>query len=461
MRLNGRFIATNSFRDVFIDNDDLNERIKMLTRKSFKTQQILDTFNELNEKDMLCDETSYIIAQKALIDRNCQRKRVRNAENVWNNLLNEKKYYSQITHFDYYHVMRMFSAYKYNQSVFQVFEHYVNANLKENVAIYILAMNAVSKLKCIEKADKIYNILSKRNQNAIDNDRQVQNSLIDMYLKCGNKNNAQKIFNSMKNKKDTVTWGILINGMINDNQPNEAIDWFYEMVKQNIKPNHATYSSITKEINDIKSSEKANEIYEMIQNDPNINLYDYIDLCTALISMLSKCGNNTEKSNAIFDYLLNNKPNELDITIWNVIMDHNFHRGNFQKVLNFYDKLKEFKQIKLQIKTYNICLKACISIELYRERKEVMKLYSKHSGIDQCIKLWRETFDHSSVNSFNLIINVCVELKKYLKAFELFDEMQNVYNIAPDIKTFICILEACDKHEILIKEMHTEFFFFS
>ena len=144
-----------------------------------------------------------------------------------------------MSHYDYYHVMRIFSSYNYNESVFQVFEHYVNANVTENIAIYILAMSAVSKLKCIEKADKMYDILSKRNQNAIDNVDQVQNSLVDMYLKCGNKNNALRIFNSMKNKKNIVTWCVLINGMIHDNQPNEAINLFYEMIKQNIKPDHA------------------------------------------------------------------------------------------------------------------------------------------------------------------------------------------------------------------------------
>ncbi len=175
-----------------------------------------------------------------------------------------------------------------------------------------------------------------------------------MFLKCCDIINAQKIFQSMANKKNVDTWNILLNGMISDNKVDDAFILFDEMIKQNIKPDCFTYSSMAKATEN--SKEKANRIYEMIKNDTNINLYQTTVLCNSLIIMFGKCGNISAAMD-VWNILRAENRGKISIRSWNSIINVNYHHGEYQTVLDLFDELvASGNTIKPQKKTYHICV---------------------------------------------------------------------------------------------------------
>ncbi|CAH8358128.1 unnamed protein product [Eruca vesicaria subsp. sativa] len=72
----------------------------------------------------------------------------------------------------------------------------------------------------------------------------IGSALIDMYSKCGNVEEAVKVFESMKNK-NVFTYSSMILGLAMHGRAKEALDLFHYMVTQTtIKPNNVTFVGV-------------------------------------------------------------------------------------------------------------------------------------------------------------------------------------------------------------------------
>uniref|UniRef100_A0A7N0VL34 DYW domain-containing protein n=1 Tax=Kalanchoe fedtschenkoi TaxID=63787 RepID=A0A7N0VL34_KALFE len=68
----------------------------------------------------------------------------------------------------------------------------------------------------------------------------VSNTLIDMYVKCGFLEDAQKVFDGME-ERTVVSWSAIIGGRAMHGQAAEALRLFNEMVGTGMKPNGVTF----------------------------------------------------------------------------------------------------------------------------------------------------------------------------------------------------------------------------
>ncbi|KAB2634386.1 pentatricopeptide repeat-containing protein [Pyrus ussuriensis x Pyrus communis] len=64
----------------------------------------------------------------------------------------------------------------------------------------------------------------------------VATSSVDMYTKCGNTEKTHRVFDVMP-EKDIVSWSSMIQGYASKGLPKEAIDLFFQMQEENLKPN--------------------------------------------------------------------------------------------------------------------------------------------------------------------------------------------------------------------------------
>ncbi|KAF7809019.1 pentatricopeptide repeat-containing protein [Senna tora] len=71
----------------------------------------------------------------------------------------------------------------------------------------------------------------------------VGNALIDMYAKCGNIENAIDVFHSL-DKKDTITWNTMINGLAMHGHASDALSLFDHMKNAGEKPDGVTFVGI-------------------------------------------------------------------------------------------------------------------------------------------------------------------------------------------------------------------------
>jgi pentatricopeptide repeat protein len=154
-------------------------------------------------------------------------------------------------------------------------------------------------------------------RNGLDSWDNISNAIIDMYMKCGKREAACKVFDSMENKT-VVTWNSLLTGLVRDGDMElalrifgempesnlvswntmigamvqasmfeEAIDLFREMQNQGIKGDRVTMVGIASACGYLGAHDLAKWIYTYIEkNDILIDM----QLGTALVDMFSRCG---------------------------------------------------------------------------------------------------------------------------------------------------------------------------
>jgi len=67
----------------------------------------------------------------------------------------------------------------------------------------------------------------------------LNNTLINMYAKCGNLDKAKEIFSNLRKNNfsiDIITWNALINGYSQKGLVEDAINLFEEMLKKGLQP---------------------------------------------------------------------------------------------------------------------------------------------------------------------------------------------------------------------------------
>ncbi|KAJ6408644.1 hypothetical protein OIU84_011886 [Salix udensis] len=82
----------------------------------------------------------------------------------------------------------------------------------------------------------------------------MQNTLLNMYAKCGDLVNARKLFDEMS-IRDVVTWTALITGYSQHDGPQAALLLLPEMLRIGLKPNQFTLASLLKAASGVGSTD--------------------------------------------------------------------------------------------------------------------------------------------------------------------------------------------------------------
>ncbi|KAK3428870.1 hypothetical protein EUGRSUZ_E00312 [Eucalyptus grandis] len=105
---------------------------------------------------------------------------------------------------------------------------------------YATLIGAAGAVANLDQGKQYHSLLLKSN---FEHDLIVQNSLISMYAKCGEIDDAHSIFMSMI-VRDIVTWNSMIMGYSNHGLVNEALQVFKSMLESGSHPNSTTFLGI-------------------------------------------------------------------------------------------------------------------------------------------------------------------------------------------------------------------------
>ncbi|XP_068639163.1 pentatricopeptide repeat-containing protein At2g22070-like [Aristolochia californica] len=92
----------------------------------------------------------------------------------------------------------------------------------------------------------------------------VCNALIDMYAKCGDIDQAQRVFNEMIDR-NVVSWNSMIAGYLRNGKPDKCLDLFSKMCCLGITPDLVTLSSILRVYIHVGHIEEAQNIFREIK----------------------------------------------------------------------------------------------------------------------------------------------------------------------------------------------------
>ncbi|CAN6583916.1 unnamed protein product [Malus baccata var. baccata] len=123
---------------------------------------------------------------------------------------------------------------------FSLFRDMVYFGLEVDQFVLSFILKVCSSLTSLGSGKQVHAFSVK---SGYESEEVVVTSLLDMYSKCGEINNALALFDSVE-ERDTVCWTGIIVGCGQNGRAEEAIKFFNEMTESGLKPNEITYLGV-------------------------------------------------------------------------------------------------------------------------------------------------------------------------------------------------------------------------
>ena len=188
-------------------------------------------------------------------------------------------------------------------------------DVEPNAFIYSCLLKGCSNTHLIEQGKLVH-------KNAVissfDVHEVVGGSIVDMYAKCGNLEDAHKVFQALPHK-NVVLWGALMTGFVEHGHSLHTIDLFFEMQEKGITPSRATFLCVLKACSDVGVFEVGMLLHDHILR---MGLHHEVAIGTLLIEMYAKCGK-LKEAQRVFDKL---PPNSV---AWGTLIAGYAHVNNY------------------------------------------------------------------------------------------------------------------------------------
>lgn len=285
-------------------------------------------------------------------------------------------------------------------------------------------------------------------------DSRANNILLDMYIKTGNFQASKEVFCKME-CKDIVSWNSLINGCIQFDRPDEAVELFKKMKLEEIKPDSITYVMISSVSTHLELGKEV--------HCETVKLGLDLELClgNALIDMYAKC-KQMEDSIKLFDSM-----RIRDIVTWNTVISACVHHDDCDLGFRMCRNLSNEGLIPDSV-TFLSLLPICSQLAAKWQGKELhgsifrlgfesevpignalIEMYSKCGILKNSIKVF-ELQEVKDVVSWTALISAYGMYGKGNKAIMSFTKMEQS-GIKPDPIAFISVIFACS-HSGLVQE---------
>ncbi|XP_065853309.1 pentatricopeptide repeat-containing protein At5g48910-like [Euphorbia lathyris] len=216
------------------------------------------------------------------------------------------------------------------------------------------------------------------------------NVMISGLAKCGMVKEAREVFDEMK-EKDDISWSAMIDGYIQGGYYKESLEVFDLMQREEIRPKKYALSSVLAACANVGALDQGRWIHAYIKKNP-IHL-DAV-LGTALIDMYAKCG-------------------QLDMA-WSV-----------------FETMKQKR-----VFTWNAMI---CGLAMHGRAEDAMQLFFQMQ--DQNFKLNGITFVG--------ILNACAHNGMVEEGLKVFDSMEEVYGVVPEMEHYGCVVDLLGRAGLL------------
>ncbi|XWS39950.1 hypothetical protein CRYUN_Cryun18bG0098300 [Craigia yunnanensis] len=287
----------------------------------------------------------------------------------------------------------------------------------------------------------------------------VSNALINMYAKFGKLEHAHRVFDHMV-VRDVVSWNSIIAAYEQNDDPNRALDLFYNMQLIGTSPDYLTLVSLSSIVAQLSDCRSGKSVHGFVMRRGWI-LKDVIS-GNSVVDMYAKLGV-MDSARAVFEAL----PVK-DVVSWNTLITGYAQNGLASEAIEAYGMMQECKEITANQATWVSILPAYSTVGALQQGMRVhgqliknsfyldifvgtclIDMYGKCGKLDDAMSLFFEVPKMTSV-PWNAIIS-CHGIHGHAeKAMKLFREMR-VEGVKPDHITFVSLLSACS-HSGLVEE---------
>ena len=127
------------------------------------------------------------------------------------------------------------------ESVLSLFMAMIEEGLAPTAFTLVSALGACSRAALLGRGRQIHGYIMRRSPGGecYNGNPFIQNSLIDMYAKCGNMRSASKLFERMR-ERDVVSWNSMVTGFARDGDRERSMGSIKEMIRSGVAPNNVT-----------------------------------------------------------------------------------------------------------------------------------------------------------------------------------------------------------------------------
>ncbi|KAM5547862.1 pentatricopeptide repeat-containing protein [Rosa sericea] len=373
-------------------------------------------------------------------------------------------------------------GYSLSSKPLQAVEFYVRMILsgaEPNSYTFPFVLKSCARVGAAQEGKQVHGHVLKH---GVGSDAFVHTSLINMYAKSGELDNARLVFNKSHLRdavsftalitgyvsrgcmdearslfdeisiRDAVSWNAMISGYAQSGRFEEALALFSDMRKENVVPNESTMLTVLSACAQSGSLELGKWVASWIEDQ---GLGSNVRLVNALIDMYSKCGA-LDTARGLFDGV-----QQRDVISWNVMIGGYTHMSRYKEALALF-RLMLRSNAEPNDVTFLGILPACAHlgaldlgkwIHVYIDKKlqsltnaslqtSLIDMYAKCGNIEAAKQVF-DGMEAKSLASWNAMITGLAMHGKANAALDLFSKMADE-GFKPDDITFVGVLSACN-----------------
>ncbi|CAJ1973057.1 unnamed protein product [Sphenostylis stenocarpa] len=252
-------------------------------------------------------------------------------------------------------------------------------------------------------------------------DLYIQNALIYMYSEFRDVGLAWALFDTMPHR-DVVSWTSMIDGLVNDDRPVEAIMFFRRMLEYKIEVNVATVVSVLRACADSGALSLGRKVHGKLKGW-GIGVYSSSNVATALVDMYAKSGC-IESARKVFDDVL-----DKDVFVWTAMISGLACHGLSKEAVEMFVDM-EGSGVKPDEKTVTAVLTACRNAGLFHEGYVFFNDVQKRYGM-------KPTIHH-----FGCLVDLLARAGRLKEA----EDFVNAMPVEPDAVLWRTLIWACKTH---------------
>ncbi|XP_073039080.1 pentatricopeptide repeat-containing protein At4g04370 [Primulina eburnea] len=285
--------------------------------------------------------------------------------------------------------------------------------------------------------------------------KHLQTSLVVMYSRCGQLDEATQIF-KIAGDKDVISWTAMISGLVQNDSADKALQVFRQMLVFKIIPSTATMACVLASCGQLGSVKLGTSIHCYILRQRMA-----VDIPTqnSLVSMYAKCGH-LEQSLAVFCLM-----EERDKVSWNAIVAGYAQSGYLTTALHLFNEMRLVNEEPDSVTIISL-LQSCASLGACHQGKWIhnfvfrsslgpcirigtalVDMYAKCGELDYARKCFESMPQHDTI-SWSTIIAGYGTHGKGETALEMYSKfLKN--KLAPNDVIFLSVLYACSHNGLV------------
>ncbi|KAK8499832.1 hypothetical protein V6N12_072535 [Hibiscus sabdariffa] len=292
------------------------------------------------------------------------------------------------------------------RDVLMLFDSMKNENFCEpDDVTCLLVTQACANLGALEFGEKIHRYINERGYGSA---RNLCNSLIAMYSRCGSLDKAYDVFKGI-GEKNVISWSAMISGLAMNGYGRDAILAFEEMQRMGVAPDEQTFTGVLSACSHCGLVDEGMEFLNRMNKEfgikPNIHHYGCV------VDLLGRAGLLDQAYQAIIS--MNVKP---DATIWRTLLGACRIHGHFTLGERVIEHVIELKA--QEAGDYVLLLNIYSSAGNWEKVKELRK-YLKDKGI-------QTTPGCSSIEIKGVVNEFVVDDVSHPRKHEIYDKLDEI-----------------------------------